>query len=226
MYTRIDFLSSIVLLLFFIIRGYLLTLIYLRPSISKSLVVDCTYNCSGRGGQLIICAYPFWCIATNCNQHTPGNRLRLVEKMIMRIRNGIFFQTLYILLASKTLFVSLSACVQSMVIRVLRNVTTVRKHSIAAVTPNSFTTRTVAWFATSAPNALCNIMVDISDRSLSLPNIGTVLRVSARSPYPSGTFVWCRHQCMRGLVKHWLQSFPLHQSKCLLVGTQISRPKD
>lgn len=111
----------------------------------------------------------FWWIITNFNQHILKECYRPFWKMNASIGDGTFSRTLYILKAGSTLLVGLSVSILSWVMSPLQEVTTIRKDSASAETFTCFWTRVMAWSCVPILHALWDSMLDILDRSMSLP---------------------------------------------------------
>lgn len=147
-------------------------LLSLSPLILWIFLVHHVYFFSWWGFQLVIRDFLVWRLGADYIQHITPRFHRIFENLVTSMRNGTFSRTFSIPLAGSTLYVGFSVCVLSVAMPLLREVTTITGDSVPVVVVNCFATRIDACSWISNLNALCDSMLESSDRSLSFHKIG------------------------------------------------------
>lgn len=117
-------------------------------------LVHCRHFFVGRERQLIACNYRFWRLGASYNQHIFRVYSGHFEKIATCNGNGVFSQASCISRANTALFVCLSVCIRSMVMRVSREVTTIAKDSDFGQIVHCFATQVVTCPCTWVPSKI------------------------------------------------------------------------
>lgn len=141
----------------------------------------------------------------------------LFGRMVSSIQNGTFSRTSYVPCAGSALFVRFSFCIRSLVIIPLQDITTITGDFVSAGINPFLATKIFAISYAPRLHAIFHSMLDVLNRSLSLPKIAIGAKCIGKHSLSLGIFPLCSGQWMLSLISYWLLRSRKCETMCVLV---------